>query len=532
MLCSTFSQLSFADIDPDAIRLDDDAIERILHDRVEDLASLEDFAAFYHPDGGSGSLCPLRLFAMLVLQYEHKVSDSEVERRSRRDLGWKYAMRLGADEPPPSLTTLKRFRTRVREQLGADFVHQRVLRLAEDEGLLDDTELQAVDSTNADCRGAILDTFNLIARGIANVLRQVADWTTEPVDDLAERLGLSDCLARSIKGHADIDWTSKSERNELLTRLVRQADWLVAAVRSPEVADFEPPPAVHEGADLLWQVAHQDVEQLADGSYGIRRGTAKGRVISITDPQARHGRKSSSKVINGHKVHVLATIESQFVTAILITDAGVHDAVPCADLLRQADGLGLRPSRTLGDLAYGTGENRRKCAVLGTAILTKVARSSGDAIPKSAFDIDLGGMRVTCPAGQSTERYTLVKAGDGSDERVPQFVFEKTTCAACPEANHCCANTRKGGPRKVKLSPFEAELQESKAFNRTPEAKPLLRKRCGVERIISHLVRLGMRAARYFGQQMTQFQAYMVAGVYNLKRVATLLAARRKAAGA
>ena len=104
--------------------------------------------------------------------------------------------------------------------------------------------------------------------------------------------------------------------------------------------------------------------------------------------------------------------------------------------------------------------------------------------------------------------------------------FDKSICAACPRAAQCCKATREGGARTVKLSRFEAEQQQAKAFNQTPEAKPLLRKRCGVERVLSHLMRYGLRVARYFGQAHTQFQAFMTAAAYNLQRIATLLAAR------
>ena len=159
-------------------------------------------------------------------------------------------------------------------------------------------------------------------------------------------------------------------------------------------------------------------------------------------------------------------------------------------------------------------------------VLTKLGRSGTKAIPKSAFIIDLAAMRVTCPEGQTTNRFTMRKAEKGSDERVPFNTFEKPVCAACPRAAQCCKATREGGARTVKLSRFEAEQQRAKAFNQTPEARPLLRKRCGVERVLSHLMRYGLRAARYFGQARTQFQAYMTAAAYNLQRIATMLAAR------
>ena len=192
MLRSTFSQLSFTDINPDTIGLAYGAFERLLHERVEDLVSLEDFEGFYHADGGVESCCPLVLFAMLMLQFRYNASDGETKRCSRRDLGWKYAMCLGADEQPPSMSSFKRYRKKVRKLLGEEFVHERVLQLAQRERLIDDTELQAVDSTNTDCRGAILDTFNLIARAFALVLRRVSEWTGEPLEELAERLWASE----------------------------------------------------------------------------------------------------------------------------------------------------------------------------------------------------------------------------------------------------------------------------------------------------------------------------------------------------
>lgn len=531
MLRSTFAQLSFTSIDPDAIGLEAGAIERFLHDRVGDLASPEDFAKLYHADGGVDSCCPMRLFVMLTLQFRYGDSDREVVRRASRDLGWKYAMRLGPGEKAPSRTAFQRFRKQVREHLGESFVHDRVLRLARQEELLGDTGIQAGDSTNTDCRGARLDTFNLIARGIANVLRQVSDWTREPLAALAERLWLEDYLARSMKGTVDIDWTSRSDRDVFLTRLVRDADRLVAIISSDETTVLTPTEAVYEATRLLMKVAHQDVEQLADGSYRIASGTARGRTISITDPEARHGHKSSSKVIHGHKTHVLATLDTALVTAILITDAGQHDAIPCANLLRQADTLGLMPLHMLGDLAYGTGRNRRDCAELGVTVLTKPAASAGRGISKSEFDIDQAAMSVTCPGGRRTQRYTMVKAETGSDERVAKFLFPKATCAACPLAGRCCKATRDGTRgRSVKLSVYEAEFQQAKAFSQTPDAKPLMRKRCGVERVLSHLMRYGLRRARYFSQSMTQFQAFMTAASYNLQRVATLLAARANTA--
>ncbi len=52
---------------------------------------------------------------------------------------------------------------------------------------------------------------------------------------------------------------------------------------------------VVELAGLPDQVVDQDAEEDADGQPTIRQGVAKDRVVSRSDPEMRHGRKSSSR---------------------------------------------------------------------------------------------------------------------------------------------------------------------------------------------------------------------------------------------
>ncbi len=524
MLRVSFLQQSMLEVDPDEIRLADDAFERHLPRLVPQLVSLEDFDGFYSGDEGAGSRCPLMQTAMLLLQFRYDVSDRELIERCRRDLGWRYAIGLEAGEQPPAQATLQRFRAKLFKLKGADFLHRCSLDLAKAAGLLDDVELQAVDSSNTDCRGAIIDTFNLIAAGIRTVVRKLAGCLGIAAEELAKRWELSRYMARSVKGQASIDWNDESARNALLTEEVRDAQ------RLPQLVDelaLTLPSEVTEALELLAQVSLQDVEELEDGTFRIARGTARGRVISVTDPEARHGRKSSSKSINGFKTHIMGTIESQFVTGIEITDAGVHDARPTPRLIEQAEAHGVKPTEAVGDAAYGTGANLRACQEQGVAILTKMTAPSHKAsLPKSTFDIDLEAMHVTCPNGATTERHTIVKAGDGSNERVPKFHFDKETCQACPLCMACCSQTRSGRNRTIILSAHEQELQAIKAFNASPRAAEVLRSRSAVERLISHLVKMGMRTARFFGMHRVQLQAHMVATAYNLQRYITLTVKR------
>jgi IS5 family transposase len=526
MLRTSLYQRSMLEVDPDEIRLADDAFERHLPELVPKLVSAEDFREFYSEECGTGSRCPLMLTAMLLLQYRYQVSDAVLIERCRRDLGWRYAIGLGVGQQPPGQGTLQRHRRRLFEIKGSDFLHRCSLELAESEGFLDDTALQAVDSTNVDCRGAVIDTYNLIAAAIRAVVRSVARCLGRSPDALAHQWKLSRYMPRSFKGQVCIDWNDEAARSALITEEVQDADRLPTLVDELRV---NLPPEVAEALELLARVAHQDVEEVDGGGYRIARGTAKGRIVSVTDPEARHGHKSSSKKFNGFKVHVAGTIASQFVTGIAITDGGVHDSHPTAELIEQTAKHGVKPNEAVGDAAYGTGANIRACKALGVAILAKQpVASHKDAIPKRAFDLDLEAMSATCPCGQTTTRVTKVKDGAGSGQLVPKFHFDKAACQACERKNDCCSQTRDGRNRTIQLSVYEAELRAAEAFNASPRAAEVLRSRSAIERLISHLVRMGMRHARFFGMHMVQAQAHLTAAAYNLQRYITLMVKRKR----
>lgn len=519
MLRSSFYQQSLAEVDPDMLRLAPDAFERNLRELLPRVVSADDFRGFY-ADEGAPSCCPLVLTGMLLLQFRYNVSDREVIERCRRDLAWRYALGLVAGDQPPGVTSLRRFRAKVRQKLGDDFLHRRVLALVSEEGHIPDAAQQAVDSTNTDCRGAVIDTFNLVATAIGNVIRTVARCLGDDARRLAAEWQMTRYLARSIKGGAGIDWSDEKARNALLTEEVRDARRLPELVASLGV---QLPSLVDEALELLGKVAVQDVTELPDGTFEITRGTAPGRVVSVTDPEARHGRKSASKTITGFKTHVMGTIATQFVTGISITDAATHDAVPTTTLIAQAETVGLKPEEAVGDAAYGTGANLRACKAEGVDLRTKQPTPNRKtSIPKRDFAIDVDAGTVTCPQGHVATKVSEVKPSDGGDQRVARFRFEKTTCQTCPLRAKCSADTARGGARSITLSSYEREHQEALAFSRTERAADLLRSRSAVERLISHLVRMGMRHARFFGMHMVQFQGFMTAAAYNLQRLMTL----------
>ena len=55
-----------------------------------------------------------------------------------------------------------------------------------------------------------------------------------------------------------------------------------------------------EASELLGRLLLQDVER-ADDVVSLKRGVSRDRMVSVHDPDMRHGHKSSSRRFDGHK---------------------------------------------------------------------------------------------------------------------------------------------------------------------------------------------------------------------------------------
>lgn len=107
----------------------------------------------------------------------------------------------------------------------------------------------------------------------------------------------------SLKGTAEIDWSDAEQRRRFLGEIVSDADRLLEQARDARTrleAGSAAEATLVEAAGLLSRVLQQDVERSSDGP-AIKEGVAKDRLVSVHDPEMRHGRKSASKRFDGHK---------------------------------------------------------------------------------------------------------------------------------------------------------------------------------------------------------------------------------------
>ena len=483
----------------------------------------EDFAAFYKDKQGRPSVPPSLLALATLLQHEAGVSDEEAINRTAYDLRWAAVLAREAGQPLCAKSTFQLFRAHLVLHPQVKTIFEASLKEAKRTGLLKGEPLKiALDTKPIRGRGAVQDTFNLLASGIRQLGRALSQQQGQKPDDFFAGNGLDRYTHDSVKGNADLDWSDENAKNALLTQIVADAKCLLALATSPL-------PQVREAALLLERLLLQDVEvkKSDDGSEEahIKEGTAKGRMPSATDPEVRHGRKSASKRFNGHKADVAVDQESQLIVAFEVIAGDAGDASGALALVAQAEeNTGLPVIQTSADCAYGGGPTRAEFAEAGRELLAKVPRevSRNGLFVKSDFDIDLDQDRVTCPAGKTATTFATSPTG------AKTFTFG-ASCADCPLRSAC--TTSQSG-RSVSVHPQEARLREARAYQKTPEGKARLRQRVVVEHRLARLGQLGIGQARYRSRLKTRFQLMLAASLANLRWIWNQEAGRGPEAGA
>ena len=134
-----------------------------------------DFAGFYCADNGRDSVPPSLQATALLLQSHDKVSDAEAKARADFDIRWKVALGIEVEDRPFAKSTLEVFRAQLILHGKVREVFESSLRLARESGYLKRRSMKvALDTTNILGRGAVKDTYNLLADGIVKLLWALA----------------------------------------------------------------------------------------------------------------------------------------------------------------------------------------------------------------------------------------------------------------------------------------------------------------------------------------------------------------------
>ena len=169
-----------------------------------------EFAEFYCLDNGRDSVPPSLPATALLLQVHDKVSDAEAKARADFDLRWKVALGIEVEDRPFAKSTLQVFRAQLILHDKVREVFEGSLRFSRESGYLKRPSMKvALDTTNILGRGAVKDTYNLLADGTVNLLRVLTQIEGISAGDRAKGQGYHQYLGSSIKGEAAIDWSDR-----------------------------------------------------------------------------------------------------------------------------------------------------------------------------------------------------------------------------------------------------------------------------------------------------------------------------------
>jgi hypothetical protein len=314
---------------------------------------------------------------------------------------------------------------------------------------------------------------------------------------------------------AELDWSDPQQRAAHLQVLVQDAEaTLDLATAHADAAE------VRSTGWLLTKILGDDVVTDEHGHAQIGEGTAPDRIISLTEPEMRHGHKSQAHRFDGFKTTVATEIESELIVDLAELPANRGDGDQLLPTVQRVEaGAQVTVERILGDGAYPTGPNLAACATYVPApieLVAPMATTADPTVAKSAFQIDLIAQTATCPAGHTVTGTSSRQAGQPG----VQFQFARATCQACPLFSRCVRSRVTG--RTIRLDQYESYRQTLRRYQDTPEFKELYRRRSRVERKQAELVRHGLRRMRYVGAAKRQLQRLWTGAVVNLKRLFTL----------
>ena len=372
----------------------------------------------YCTDNGRDSVPPSLLATALLLQTYDRASDAEAKQRADFDIRWKVALGIEVEARPFAKSTLQLFRAHLILHEKAREVFERSLRFARETGYLKGRRMkEALDTTYILGRGAVKDTYNLLSDGIVKLMRGLCELEGEDLEQWAATNGYQRYVGNSVKGEACIDWDDETARAALLGEIVADGDRLLElSRRAQELLDEDSPERqrIAEASQLLGLLLVQDVE-LEEEGVCLKEGVSRDRMVSVHDPEMRHGHKSSSKRFEGHKASVAVDTDSQVITAVDVLPGNASDNVGAMEMVeRSEEGTGSEVEETMGDVAYGDGGTRQFFADAGRILIAKVPqRPDSRRFPKEDFEIDLESGTCTCPAGHTTRK--LYRMGTRTD---------------------------------------------------------------------------------------------------------------------
>lgn len=140
----------------------------------------------------------------------------------------------------------------------------------------------------------------------------------------------------------------------------------------------------------------------------FKDGVAADRIVSVHDPEMRHGRKSAAKRFDGHKAAVAVDPESQLIAAAVVLPGNAQDRAAARELVEQTEANAeVTVTEAIGDCTFGDGATRQEFADAGRRLVVKVPpRPNGPYFAKEDFQIDPVAQSANVRPGTNRRRWS------------------------------------------------------------------------------------------------------------------------------
>lgn len=507
-------------------------------DELHMIVTDHDFADLF-PARGQPAEAPVRLALATLLQFMEGLTDRQAAHAVRTRIDWKYLLCLELGDAGFNHTVLSEFRSRLVEHGAERRLFDAVLALARTRGVLKAGGRQRSDSTH------VLGAMRAMTRleGVAETLRHALDelatlapeWLlAHTTPQWVDRYGLRArefWLPKSAAGREKWAAQTGADGMSLLEALAAD-DRTMVLRRLPAI-------------ETLRQVWMQNflVENPLDGPPRVlwrandNAPPAKRHIASPYDTDARYHKKGVT-VWTGYKLHLTETCDEETpnlithveTTAASVTDDAVTDTIHSA-LAERA----LLPSTHIADTGYVNAELLVEARQHYGVELVGPTRGDNHWQAKQRlgfaardFVVDFERQEATCPAGQTSNSWTMASTHSGKP--VIKVKFASKACRRCPVLAKCTDSTP---PRRtISIRPqaeYEA-LRDGRAREKTLDFAAEYARRAGVEGTIAQAVRShAARRTPYFGQLKTHLAHLMVATAMNVVRLLRWLAGEPKA---
>ncbi len=457
-----------------------------------------------HPKGKPPVPAALLAMATLLQTYEQK-SDAGAARAGMFDMCWRMVLNcLGEDDVPFSQGTLCDFRHRlIKHNMDVILLEHTVL-IAKQFGGFGHKQLRiALDSAPLQGAGRVEDTFNLVGHALELLVDCAAHIKLVPEEQIITETGAVLIGKSSIKAALDIDWSEPAEKYDAVNTLLSDVEKIRLWINKQGSFVTEHK-ELKESLSLLETVLEQNVEPDPDGGSKIKNGTAPDRRISISDKDMRHGRKSSSRTINGFKQHVAVDLESKLILATCLRPANEPEHKASEFLKPKVLSYGPVEEMSI-DRGYLAADWTTELYKEGKTVIAKPwTPASKNKYSKRNFNINLELANVTCPAGNTV-------AISGKQRERAKFPASK--CNECLKKSEC---TESNNGRVVSIHKNEQMMQDLAFYIETAEGRADARERVKVEHSLASICNRKGPRARYTGLRLNEFDLNRTAMITNL----------------